>query len=313
MRRHIFVGAMFLVGSLLGAVSPAAAQIGTASAMHQCGLLTLPGTTPFPGLYSETINDPVFANATPLTPIIVETQHSGVWPQVNPTGDFTCTASAFSFAPGVKAELEFTGSSIPDAIVRAFALVEVGVRFNSTQAGGPATLPFSIIVRDRTDIFLSMFSGVFLNTSARFNMGLDNGQVIGFNHAYGAGGIADPGPCLLNDCAFFTRLDGMATANTDYSYFISVQASLLGIISAPPTPTGLLVNTTVFMDPFISIDPDLEFAPGQKYVDYFEVEISPNVVQLLPEPQPVPILGPAAIAALLTTLLGAAAFRRLRS
>jgi hypothetical protein len=312
MRRHIFVGAMFLVGSLLGAVSPAAAQITTASAMHQCGLLTLPGTTPFPGLYSETINDPLFANASPLTPVEVKTQHSGDWPQpqADPLGDFTCTATAFSFAPGVKAELEFTGSSIPDAIVRAFALVEVGVRFNSTQAGGPATLPFSILVRDRTDISLTLNSSVFLNTSARFNMALDNGQAIGFNHAYGAQGVAHPGPCLLNDCAFFTLLDGVATANTDYSYNISVFAAMLGVISAP---MGLTVSTTVFMDPFISIDPDLEFAPGQKYVDYFEVEISPNVVQLLPEPVSVPMLGPAGIAVLLTTLLGTAAFRRLRS
>ena len=74
----------------------------------------------------------------------------------------------------------------------------------------------------------------------------------------------------------------MATANTDYSYDISVSAFMFDVIVAPPT--GLSVSTTVFMDPFISIDPDLEFAPGQKYVDDFEVEISPNVVQLLPEP-----------------------------
>ena len=86
MRRHIFVGAMILVGSLLGGVSPAAAVITTASASHFCVLsaVDMGGTTPVPGLFSETINDPVFANANPNTPIEVKSQHSGDWPRRTP-------------------------------------------------------------------------------------------------------------------------------------------------------------------------------------------------------------------------------------
>ena len=208
----------------------------------------------------------------------------------------------FNYGPAVRTQLDFSGSEFLDASVFAFANVEVNVRFKSTQAGGPATVPFSILLRDRTDIVMSMDSSAFLQTSARFNMGLDNGQAIGFNHAYGAQGIAYPGPCTGNDCGFLTQLNGVVTANTDYTYNISVTAAFNGIISAPPG--GLSASATVFLDPVISIDPNLEFAPGQKYVDYFEVELSSNVLQLIPEPNT------ASLLALGLGLMGFSASRR---
>lgn len=58
------------------------------------------------------------------------------------------------------------------------------------------------------------------------------------------------------------------------------------------------------VDPRIEIDPTAEFAPGQRYADFYHLEISPGVVNAIPEP------GSAGLLA--ASLLGVARLKRRR-
>jgi hypothetical protein len=269
----ILIQGLFLAGGAHAVVSPAIA-------VHFCGLRFLDTGNPIPLLFVETINDPVFANANPAVPTTVESVTMGVWPTSPPiNGTFECRASAFTHGPGAEADFFFTGFALPNARLDAFSAISVDVRFNSTQPGAPITVPFSILLIDTTEFFFSFGMGANINTSARFSMTHESG-VIGFNHFESTVG---GNPCSVpGSCAHLTLDSGTATVGQDYSYTISAFAALIQVTAAPPMAGN--IETNVFIDPIIFIDPNLEFEPGKKYVDYVDVEISPNTMQSLPEP-----------------------------
>lgn len=82
-----------------------------------------------------------------------------------------------------------------------------------------------------------------------------------------------PGPCEI-----VNTLSGFAKPDKDYLVLLTTTAGV-EILHTPGVGTW---NT--FVDPVISVDPDATFGSGEHFADFFEVEVSSNVVQELPEP-----------------------------
>lgn len=285
-----------VAGALLLAPGAAGAILAPASASHGCGLNTAVPDAPVPGLHSETPNDPAFASGTPAGPATVETHELGSWPVANPpSGSFECWATAEGFGPRASTRIEFDGFGLPNAYVEAFASVDVGFRFNATQPGAPARVPFSILMRSDIGFDLTETAAVAFPASAQF---LVFGATAGTgltNVIHGAD--ARFGDCMPGGkpCGWLDLRQGVADVGVDYGYTIAATLGLSFVQIS--SPFGGFVHGDAWIDPVIAIDPTAEFAPGLRYVDFVEVEVSPNVVQAVPEIGSAASIG-AALAAL---------------
>jgi len=196
--------------------------------------------------------------------------------------DHTCDAETDTTGPmaSVSIAMVEVTTGVEDLVLNnGYSEVKYYTQFNGTGAPGnvPITVEASLSASGASDVSGSI---------ARFDMRVANGTKL-TAQVRGVG---------ASSCSFFiedeTRFEEglLPTGVCDLSL---TGANALRGDAVPGTPYLVTLKASAELreegglvaiaDPLIEIDPDAEFAPGQRYADHYEVELGEGVIQA-PEP-----------------------------
>ena len=272
----------FCVLVIVAPLSQATAVTPVTTIGFGCGLRDASGI-PVPGAFTDQPSGPVVASGTPTSPVVQEITASAVIPAAPPLAfEFSCSATAHTRGPVSEASIDFSGFAFNNQSFTSIASIEVVTGHFSVEAlrsGGPASVPITVTVYQNTALFQTLGSNLRLSGASRFTAPQvpNMGGVASLPGKVPEDGIT-PG-CFDPICERVTPLTGDAVVGTEYTYFLDASAFVTGLIFAP-LPRAAAGTVRISTKAVVSIDPVLEFRPGRRYVDYFEVVHSDNVMPI---------------------------------
>ena len=299
---------------LLGLTPPAAlAQtvVMPAQAAHRCGLVVPVSGDPFPPPdYAAVTDDPAFAGGAFVESVIFPAR---TFADFAGSIDWTCQASADPVGPVASSTVESVGVNHPfGASVSAGVNISMQLVVNPLPGttGGPRMVPVQIdmmgsvfvdpgshtLTTASTTITAPLrltmpFTNVELNyvgddptdPANRFTF-IQRSDAIGPGCCKRTGGVVTPVQvCGLPPatCASFNDIvEGEVEEGVVHQYQMASSAAAARPLGSPGDSGNAFADAMI--DPIFRIDPDAEFAPGQRYADFYAISVSENVQT--PEP-----------------------------
>jgi MYXO-CTERM domain-containing protein len=200
---------------------------------------------------------------------------------------YDCSWSPSAAGPRIDAHLELDADPVPAGLLGLQAGGQIFYEYAVNPTGalppGVTTVPILADVAGAVDLALS--GGASGSASVSVLLSTEGPSIGG-----GAATTSDVSCTVSGTCSFMRTVMGEVLPETTYG--VVLRADL-----AVDVTSGAGGGTSSgWVDPVIRVDPEATFGAGERYADFFEVTVSPRVVQGVPEPG-VAALGLAAAAA----------------